>query len=229
MPKLLNYQRAVISSALKRSNQRLAQISKNIPNTIDPETSQTVYSSIQRQQIAPFVNSEYAQYLKESKSGNPTFDIRKVLKDIESGALDPSEANDFLVKSAGIRFSPEGEIVQTSEGGIATTKEIVSKAKEALGADMPRDELMKRYADIVEIREDFNMDYNDYTEAFDKDTLKSNPITAKLFNPADTKQTRGQITYDEMKAIHDEIVKELGPKAQRAKNFGKPATYGGNK
>ena len=236
MAKLSNYQRAAITAALKRSNQRLAEISKHLPNKLDTENKDPItgkapwiYSSIQKQQIAPFVNSEYADYIKESKSGNPTFDIRKILKDIESGDMDPSETNDFLVKAAGLRFGPEGDITQTETGGIAKIKDLKAEAKEAIGRDLPTDQLLKDYDTIVEIREEFAEDYEDYQKEFGKDTLRNNPITAKLFNPEDEKGSRGTLVYEELKEIHQELKKGLNKRAQRAKNLGKSVIYGGNK
>ena len=222
--KFSNYTRAVITSALKRSNQRLAQISKNLPNEIDPATGKVIYSATQRSQIAPFVNSEYEKYLNESRSGNPTFDIRKILKAIERGDMDQSEANDFLVKAAGVRFSPDGEVVPTSEGGIKTTKDILKEAREKFG-DLPKEELLKKYEDMTEIREDFQFDYNALTEEVDISVLQNDPIMSKLFRPESEDGTlrRGTLEYDELKEIHEEIKKNLGKSSSKALN------YGGNK
>lgn len=221
MAKLSNYSRAVITSAIKRSNERLREISKHLPNTIDPYTNKTVYSAIQKHEIAPFVNGEYGKYMRESKTGNPTFDIRKILKDIESGDLDPSETNDFLVKAAGIRFGPEGDITQTETGGIKKYSEIKKEAKEVIKDKVSDEELLKRYNDIVEIRDDFRFDYNDYTEEFGEDRIQNLPGYDAM--------KRSDTSYDEMIAFHDAMVKELGPRAQRAKNLGKSVIYGGNK
>lgn len=221
MAKLSNYSRAVITSAIKRSNERLREISKHLPNTIDPYTNKTVYSAIQKHEIAPFVNGEYGKYMRESKTGNPTFDIRKILKDIESGDLDPSETNDFLVKAAGIRFGPEGDITQTETGGIKKYSEIKKEAKEVIKDKVSDEELIKRYNDIVEIRDDFRFDYNDYTEEFGEDRIQNLPGYDAM--------KRSDTSYDEMIAFHDAMVKELGPRAQRAKNLGKSVIYGGNK
>lgn len=221
MAKLSNYSRAVITSAIKRSNERLREISKHLPNTIDPYTNKTVYSAIQKHEIAPFTNGVYGKYLRESKTGNPTFDIRKILKDIESGELDPSETNDFLVKAAGIRFGPEGDITQTETGGIKKYSEIKKEAKEVIKDKVSDEELIKRYNDIVEIRDDFRFDYNDYTETFGDEKIQNLPGYDAM--------KRSDTTYDDMIAFHDAMVKELGPRAQRAKNLGKSVIYGGNK
>ena len=221
MAKLSNYSRAVITSAIKRSNERLREISKHLPNTIDPYTNKTVYSAIQKHEIAPFTNGVYEKYLRESKTGNPTFDIRKILKDIDSGELDPSETNDFLVKAAGIRFGPEGDITQTETGGIKKYSEIKKEAKEVIKDKVSDEELLKRYNDIVEIRDDFRFDYNDYTETFGDEKIQNLPGYDAM--------KRSDTTYDDMIAFHDAMVKELGPRAQRAKNLGKSVIYGGNK
>ena len=219
--KLSNYQRAAITSALKRSNQRLAQISKYLPNQLDETTGQTIYSATQRAQIAPFANGEYDKYLRESRSGNPTFDIRKILKDIESEELDVSEANDFLVKAAGVRFAPDGDITQTSSGGIITTKEILKEARESFG-DLPKEELIRKYDEKTEIQEEFQFDYDAYTRAHDPEAMKSNPILSKLYRPESDEGTkrRPPLDYDTLKEIHDELVKDLGTASKKAMNFG---------
>lgn len=224
MAKLSNYSRAVITSAIKRSNERLREISKQLPNTFDPYTNKTVYSAIQKHEIAPFTNGVYENYLRESKTGNPAFDIRKILKDIESGELDPSEANDFLVKAAGIRFSPDGEVTQTDTGGISKMSEIVKEAKDVVkgSENMTRRELLEKYEKIVEIRDDFTFDYKDYEEKFGADNIK--------LLPGYDAMTKSDKSYDEMQEFHDAMLKELNKRSRRALKQGgnAPAVYPGN-
>lgn len=203
--KFNNYNRAVITSALKRSNQRLVQLSKTIKKKD---------SAIVSHQLAPFQNGSYDKYLTTSKSGFDKFDIRAIMKDIESGKLDPSEANDFLVKAAGVRLSPDGEATATNEGGIDTVSETKKKAKDILGDNLSDEDLLNKYDDVVSTRDNFQYDYNDYVAEVGLEALESNPITSKLF--------RGGLDYDELIEVHKEMERELNKVRNKA------ITYGGN-
>lgn len=203
--KFNNYNRAVITNALKRSNQRLVQLSKTIKRKD---------SAIVNHQLAPFQNGSYDKYLTTSKSGFDKFDIRAIMKDIESGKLDPSEANDFLVKAAGVRLSPDGEATATSEGGIDTVSETKKKAKDILGDNLSDEDLLSKYDDVVSTRDNFQYDYNDYVAEMGLEALESNPITSKLF--------RGGLDYDELIEVHKEMESELNKVRNKA------ITYGGN-
>lgn len=203
--KFNNYNRAVITNALKRSNQRLVQLSKTIKKKD---------SAIVSHQLAPFQNGSYDKYLTTSKSGFDKFDIRAIMKDIESGKLDPSEANDFLVKAAGVRLSPDGEATATSEGGIDTISETKKKAKDILGDNLSDEDLLSKYDDVVSTRDNFQYDYNDYVAEVGLEALESNPITSKLF--------RGGLDYDELIEVHKEMESELNKVRNKA------ITYGGN-
>ena len=203
--KFNNYNRAVITNALKRSNQRLVQLSKTIKKKD---------SAIVSHQLAPFQNGSYDKYLTTSKSGFDKFDIRSIMKDIESGKLDPSEANDFLVKAAGVRLSPDGEATATSEGGIDTVSETKKKAKDILGDNLSDEDLLSKYDDVVSTRDNFQYDYNDYVAEVGLEALESNPITSKLF--------RGGLDYDELIEVHKEMESELNKVRNKA------ITYGGN-
>lgn len=202
--KFNNYNRAVITNALKRSNQRLVQLSK----TLNPN------SAILSHQLAPFQNGSYDKYLTTSKSGFDKFNIRSIMKDIESGKLDPSEANDFLVKAAGVRLSPDGEATATSEGGIDTISETKKKARDILGDKLSDQDLLQKYDDIVSTRDNFQFDYDAFAEEFGPEVIESNPITSKLF--------KGGLTYDELIEVHKEMESELNKVRNKA------ITYGGN-
>ena len=136
------------------------------------------------------------------------------MKDIESGKLDPSEANDFLVKAAGVRLSPDGEATATSEGGIDTVSETKKKAKDILGDNLSDEDLLSKYDDVVSTRDNFQYDYNDYVAEVGLEALESNPITSKLF--------RGGLDYDELIEVHKEMESELNKVRNKA------ITYGGN-
>ena len=136
--KFSNLSRAVITGALKKSNQRLVQMTK----TLGPD------SAILSHQIAPFENGSYSKYMSTSKSGNIKFDIRQIMKDIESGAMDYSEANDFLAKAAGVRLSSNGEATHTNQGGIDTISETKRKARDMFGG-LSDEEVLKKYEEVV--------------------------------------------------------------------------------
>ena len=196
--KLSKYDRAQITSALKRSNQRLSQILTSLKAAgVEKPKESELYKS----QVAHFKNGVYERFMSESqagikfyrkdprtgekklystsKGGVDKFDIKSILNAIESGGLDYSEANDFLVSAAGIRLSPTGEVSQTSAGGIETISKIKKQARETLG-DMPDDELLQKYDELVDARANFRYDYKAFTEEYGASGVANNPIINKL-------------------------------------------------
>ena len=246
--------RATITSALKKSNQRLAQLAKSLKQAnavagkdYDPWKS----SSLLKGEIAEVENGVYGKYLTRSEAGkkfykyengkkvvknvttggNVKFDIRQIMKDIESGALDYSEANDFLVKAAGLRISENGEVTETETGGISTVSEIKKKAKEIFGENLPTGELLNKYDEMTEFRESFQQDYSDFKAQETLASVETDPMIQKLRNRA---PGQDYLDYEELSEIHQYIRDQLGrakPSAlnyERHKNKGK-TTYGGNK
>ena len=216
--KLNTYNRAVISSALKRSNQRIVQLSKKFDpgfaSRYSLDKTAEVESALVSHQLAPFQNSSYDKYLKTSKSGYTTFDIRKILKDIEKETLDPSEANDFLVKAAGVRFSPEGDATYTDEGGISTLGEVKKEAKDIVSTYDSDEDLLRKYEEIIDMRDNFQFDYKEYSDSVTNEQMENDPIISKLYN--------GGLNYDELKQVHDEIRRQIKKEANKA------IMYGGN-
>ena len=151
-----------------------------------------------------------------SKGGVDKFDIKSILNAIESGGLDYSEANDFLVSAAGIRLSPTGEVSQTSAGGIETISKIKKQARETLG-DMPDDELLQKYDELVDARANFRYDYKAFTEEYGASGVANNPIINKLF-----KENRPEngLDYDTFLEIHREIIDQTEALKKKALYYG---------
>lgn len=246
--------RAMITSALKRSNQRLAQLSKTLKQAnadkgfYDPRTDSAIY----KREIAPFMSDEYKQYMSTSKAGrvfykyengqkmvknvttggNDKFDIKKIMKAIESGQMDYSEANDFLVKAAGIRISEDGTVTPTSVGGISTTRDIKEEAALAIGDDFTDEELLQNYDELTDFRESFQTDYDAFKyqeslQAVDEDeTIKrllgeNRAVVGKVKKGKNKGQEIHEpLSYEELMKIHKKIKEEL--------RTGKKTVYGGN-
>ena len=221
--KLSAYDRAQITSALKRSNQRLAQIVKSLKAAgVEKPKESELYKS----QIAHFKNGVYEKFIAESQAGKEfyrldpetgerklyavtkggvdKFDIRSILKAIESDELDPSEANDFLVSAAGIRISPKGVVTPTSQGGIETISKIKKQARETFGK-LPDDELLQKYDELLDARSNFRYDYKAFTEEHGASGVQNNETIRKLF-----KENRPEngLDYDTFLEIHREIINQ---------------------
>ena len=210
------------------------------------------------------MNGEYSDFMSESQAGkyvgkrkadirsgkakattggNVKFDIKKILSAIESGEMSESEANDFLVKSTGYKITSDGELIKADSGGIETITNIRKKAKETIKnyEDYDPDELLDKYDEIVEAREDFQFDYDAYMEEYGPKSAKSDPTISKLYGKTkyvkDKKTGKRKrkgvreesFTYDDFikvaKKLRDET-KDL--KRQAMKNPGKNV-FGGNR
>ena len=235
--------RAQITGALKRSNERLASISRKMKkaNSSNPDYDPRNDSAIFKSVIAPFENSQYDKYLTKSSSGrkfyktvngervlknvttggNVKFDIRAIMKDIESGKLDYSEANDFLVKAAGLRISEDGTVTEAGSGGVSTLSEIKDEAVNMFGDELSEDELLNQYDDLMDFRESFQTDYEDYIAENTLEDFDNNPIVNRL--KGENRAEGEYLDYEELIEIHKELrkgIKNAGGKAKK---------YGGNK
>ena len=227
--------RAQITGALKKSNQRLAQLSKSLKQAnahikdYDPRRDSSIY----KKEIAPFQNGVYDKYLTTSqgtetgtskvhgknvaKGGNDKFNIRAIMKDIENGTLDYSEANDFLVKAAGIRLNPDGEVTNTGAGGISTVTEIKDEARNMFGDEYKSDELLQMYDDVEEFRESFQTDYEEYVKEFRLSGLEKDEDIRRL--KKDFRSKNEYLDYDELVYIHKKMKDELNKASKPTKKY----------
>lgn len=243
------HDRAQITSALKRSNERLASISRKMKKAnasnpkYDPRNDSAIFKSI----IAPFENGRYDKYLTKSSAGkkfyktvngervlknvtqggNVKFDIRAIMKDIESGKLDYSEANDFLVKAAGLRISEDGTVTEAGSGGVSTLSEIKDEATNMFGDELAEDELLNQYDDLLEFRESFQTDYDDFKAENTLEDVDNNTIINRL--KSENRSEGEYLDYEELIEIHKELRKGIAKYSEGAKNHGKAKKYGGNK
>lgn len=260
--KLSKLTKASIRAALKRSNQRIAQIGNSVGK------NSTIYNN----QIAPFVNTQYEEYLRTTeggkslgragkkgmvtKGGNIAFDIHKIMKAIESGKMDESEVNDFLLKATGNKINKDGDFVvgkvvkdeitgeeyNVSQGGISTMKEIKEQAKKTIPnwKDYDSDELLQKYDDIIEARDNFQVDYDAYMEEYGLRTAKTDPTIKKLYKnrfknnekTGKKKKFRESFDYEDFIDVYKELKRQTAGLQKKAKTDpGKngKVVFGGNR
>ena len=255
--KLSSTNKAKIRAALKRSNQRIAEIGKRVSN------KSTIYNN----EIAPFVNTQYGEYLRTteagvkhgrniSKGGNVAFDIHKIMKAIESGKMDEDEVNDFLLKATGYKINKAGdfvggkevtdektgEIYNASEGGIKTMKEIKDAAKRTIPnwKDYDSDKLLQKYDDIQEARDHFQADYDAYMEEYGPKSAKTDPTIRKLYKnrfkkdeeTGKKKKYRPEFDYEDFMDVYKELkmkTAHLQKTAKKDPGANGKVVFGGNR
>ena len=198
--------RPYVQSELKKINQRIAQIAKTY--------GQDSYTY--KNAIAAFQKGPLSEFTSTSRSGNFTLDIRKIQKAIHSGSLNRSEANELLMRAAGIRINENGEVEKVGEGGIETVTEIRKKGKKKLentfgedSRDYTTKELDKFIEELNEFSASFQTAYNEAIKEVGTEKVYSDPVTGQLWGenrPSDHPLSYRQLT--EIKKRLDELRKE---------------------
>ena len=192
-----------ITSALKRANQRIAQISKTYGRG----------SSVYKQEAGKFLKGSYAPYVGVSKSGNIKFDIRAINKLIRSQG-DSSEVQRLLAETAGIKFDAEGNMKELKGGGVSTLARIqrrTEKRLERLGedpGDYTKAELRRKAEELAKFSENFQTSYDTFIAKYGEDKARKNPIISKLYKSGRKGKKKGKrLTYDVLTDIREEMEK----------------------
>ena len=199
-----------VTSALKRANQRIAQLAKTYGRG----------SSVYKQEAGKFLKGAYAPYLGVSRSGNVKFDIRKINKFLRDQG-DTTQAQRMLAEMAGIKFDKEGNMKEVKGGGVPTTSELdrrTEKKLERWGEDpgeVSKKELRKITEQLAQFSENFQTSYNTYFARYDEAEARKNPIISQLYG----ENRSHRLTYRQLEAIKDEMEKQIAEAAADAMKF----------
>lgn len=192
MAKYNQLQTTQITSALKRANQRIAQISKTYGRN----------SSVYKQEAGKFLKGAYQPYISTSKSGNIKFDIRSINKLIRSQG-DTSQVQRMLADIAGIKFDKEGDIKEIKGGGVPTVSELTKRTEKKLerwGEDpgeYTKKELQKITETLAEFSENFQTAYNEYISKYGEAEARKDTTIQTLYGDFRNKR----LTYRELENI----------------------------
>ena len=192
MAKYNQLQTTQISNALKRANQRIAQISKTYGRN----------SSVYKQEAGKFLKGAYQPYISTSKSGNIKFDIRSINKLIRSQG-DTSQVQRMLADIAGIKFDKEGDIKEIKGAGVPTVSELTKRTEKKLerwGEDpgeYTKKELQKITETLAEFSENFQTAYNEYISKYGEAEARKDTTIQTLYGDFRNKR----LTYRELENI----------------------------
>ena len=192
MAKYNQLQTTQISNALKRANQRIAQISKTYGRN----------SSVYKQEAGKFLKGSYKPYISTSKSGNIKFDIREINKLIRSQG-DTSQVQRMLADIAGIKFDKEGDIKEIKGGGVPAVSELTKRTEKKLerwGEDpgeYTKKELQKITETLAEFSENFQTAYNEYISKYGEAEARKDTTIQTLYGDFRNKR----LTYQKLENI----------------------------
>lgn len=199
--------RTILQMTLKKSNQRIVQLSK----TYGPN------SSVFKQATAVLQKSGVSQFVSQSKSGNIKVDIRKINRLIASGKANRNELNQVLAQIAGVKIDENGDIKELTNQGIKTVSQIRKATKKKLAnmGEDPKEMTDKEVDRITEklaaFSESFDTSYDVAMGRLGEKKLKTDPITRKLWGS--NRGRKGRLTYREL----DEIMERLQEMIQESK------------
>lgn len=234
-PQITNY----VQSTLKRSNQRIAQLTKTFGED----------SATWRQEVGKFKKKGYSQWMsvseggkkigragkqgKETKGGNVKFDVRKINQAIRSGSVSRSEINRFLADAAGILIQPDGSIKELKravdvngktkyidDGGIPSTSQILRKTEKKLErmgedpAEKSRKELLDITKTLAEFSENFDTTYDAFINKYGEEEGKKDPVISQLWG-----EREKRLSYSKLQEIRKKMEAMLLEAASDAISF----------
>ena len=165
-----------ITSAIKRANQRIAQLSKTYGSN----------SSVYKQEAGKFLKGAYKPFIGTSKSGNIKFDIRAINKLIRSQG-NSSQVQRMLAEITGIKFDSEGDIKEIKGAGVPTVSELNKRTEKKLErwgedpGDYSKKELQNITEQLAEFSENFQTAYNEYIANFGESEARKDTTIQTLY------------------------------------------------
>ena len=199
-----------VTSALKRANQRIAQIAKTYGRN----------SSVYKQEAGKFKKGAYYQFVGVSKSGNIKFDIRAINKLLRAQG-NTSQTARMLAEMAGIMFDKEGNMKEIKGGGIPTTSELDKRTEKKLerwGQDpgeVTKKELRRITEELAQFSENFQTSYNTYFARHTEAEAREDPIISQLYS----ENRNHRLTYRQLENIKVEMEKQIAEAKQDAIRF----------
>ena len=210
MSRYSQLQTAQITLALKRANQRIAQLGKTFGKT----------SSVYKQEAGKFQKGAYKNYVSISSSGNIKFDIRAINKLIRSDG-NPSEIDRILAEFAGIKVNPDGEVVPVKGGGVPTLTELEKRTTKKLErwgedpGDYNKKQLQTITEELAEFSENFQTSYETYMAKFGEAEARKDSTIQLLYGEYRNKR----LTYRQLEEIKNKMDSYIANAASEAVTF----------
>ena len=204
-----------ITSAIKRANQRIAQLAKTYGRN----------SSVYKQEAGKFLKGSYKPFVGVSKSGNIKFDIRAINKLIRSQG-NTSQVQRMIAEIAGMKFDTEGNPKQIKGAGVPTVSELTKRTEKKLKrwgedpGDYSKKELQGITEQLAQFSESFQTAYNEYIANFGESKARKDSTIKTLYGEFRSKR----LTYRELEQIKQRMEEANKAAASDALKFEKDNT-----
>lgn len=204
-----------ITSALKRANQRIAQLAKTYGKT----------SSVYKQEAGKFLKGSYKPFIGTSASGNIKFDIRSINKLIRDQG-DTSQVQRMIAEITGMKFDADGTPKQIKGAGIPTVSELNKRTEKKLErwgedpGDYSKKELQNITEQLAEFSENFQTAYNEYIANYGESEARKDSTIQTLYGNFRNKR----LTYRELEQIKKRMEEANAAASSQALQFEKDNT-----
>lgn len=219
MPRQL--QTAQIQSAIKRANQRIAQLGKTYGKG----------SSVYKQEAGKFFKGAYKDYVTMSApgvkhgrnistGGNIKFDTRSIMKLIKQEGAS-SKVNRLLAEIAGIKIDDEGNVSDVKGGGIPTVSELDRRTEKKLmrwgedPKDVSKKEIRNITEQLAEFSENFQTSYQAYMAKYGEAEARNDSTIQQLYGDFRNKR----LTYRQLEEIKNKMDQRISEAKSEALNF----------
>ena len=196
-----------ITSAIKRANQRIAQLGK----TYGPN------SSVYKQEAGKFLKGAYKDFITTSvggvkhgrnisAGGNIKFDTRAIMKLVRSEG-NTSRVNRMLAEIAGIKIDDEGDVVNVKGGGVPTVTELTKRTEKKLErwgedpGDYNRTQIRDITEQLAEFSENFQTSYEVYMAKYGEAEARKDSTISMLYG----ENRNRRLTYRELQSIKNKM------------------------
>ena len=233
---------AKIQQGLKKANQRIATLIKNYGADSDVVKNELAFLETSpnnrfRSKTGAGPGGGNVKGRKKTKSaakGNIKIDVRAVNQAIRSGQLSRSEANNLLLKAAGMKIEPSGEVREVGVG-ITTVAALKQQARARLESrgmepdeitDQDIDNEIRRQAELVNA---FDTEYDEYIaeRGIEKAHKRITKLDKKLFAKRDKEgkiiEPRANLTTADIQEITKQMKKINDEKRNLSKKFDEEA------
>lgn len=230
MSRYSQLQTTQITQALKRANQRIAQLGKTYGTN----------SSVYKQEAGKFLKGAYKDYIKltdpttphgrniqkfiegnwKPKQQNIKFDIRSIMKMIREDK-NPSEVDRVLAEFAGVKFRPDGEIVEIKGAGVPTLTQLEKRTTKKLErwgedpGDYNKKELQGITEKLAEFSENFQTSYETYMAKFGEAEARKDSTIQMLYGDYRNKR----LTYRQLEEIKNKMEEYISGASSEAVTF----------
>lgn len=200
-------QTSQITLAIKRANQRIAQLGKTYGRN----------SSVYKQEAGKFKKGAYKSFVTESTSGvkhgrnvssggNIKFDTRSIMKLVrEEGGS--SKVNRLLSEIAGIKIDENGDAVPVKGGGVPTVSELTKRTEKKLErwgenpGDYNRQQIRDITEELAEFSENFQTSYEVYMAKYGEAEARADSAIQQLYGEFRNRR----LTYRELSNIKNKM------------------------